>query len=269
MKNLPAVSLLAASLVVTSTSILAEEATQLQAKAAPSSALENQRQGIAAGTLIGAIVAGPVGAVIGAGFGGTAGWGNGMEEAYQDSQSELEEQKALLSRSQVALKKVQSQLRSETSDHQQMKPQFADQRSTQSSNKKNHFQLGPLLKTLAIDFHFQTNSAVVEPHYYPRLKEMTAQLKKNPGLHLHLTGYADQRGSHQYNLKLAKNRTQALSSLLTQQGLNPQRIRFSVKGEEEALSTHALGLLPFDRKVEVRFEFSPSPKPITSRGLIL
>ncbi|OMH33915.1 OmpA family protein [Motiliproteus sp. MSK22-1] len=265
MKNLPAISLFAASLVIAPSPALAAEVIQ----SAPLAAIENQQQGLGLGTVVGAIVAGPVGAVIGAGFGGVAGWGTGMEQAYQGSQSELRAQKAQLQRSQTALKKSQTALLNANAHRQPIKPQLAEQRANQPFNENNESQLSALLKTITIDFHFQTNSAVVEPHYYPRLKAMAAQLQTHPEIQLHLTGYADHRGNRQYNLTLAENRARALSSLLINHGLDPQKISLSIKGEENALSTQNSGLLPFDRKVEIRFRFAPTAHPIASRGLIL
>ncbi len=214
----------------------------------PPQAAEQQIRGMGVGALIGTLLGGPVGAVAGATFGNLAGWGNGMEEAWREEQQQRVDTQARLSLSDLQRQRSQQQLSRQQRESRALKQELQQARTTP--------KLAPLLKTLTIDIHFQTSSAVVEPHYYPRLRQMATELARLPELQLQLTGFADPRGSSAYNRQLASDRVSALSSLLVQQGVSTDRIRQKINGEERALSTSDTGLLPFDRRVEIRFQLN-------------
>ncbi|MEH6814062.1 MAG: OmpA family protein [Motiliproteus sp.] len=233
MKTIATIALLSATLTTT---ILPAQAADhdrlLSEREAPQQAKQKQLKGIGIGALLGTLLAGPVGTIAGSGIGSIAGWGEGMEDAYQSEKQATTKKHEDLERSQRELN--------------------SNRQSLQQS-KSNISQLQQLLQSLLLDIHFQTNSAVVEPHYYPRLQQLASKLNNLDGLHLRLTGFADHRGSDPYNQTLAKARVNALTALLVDHGLDPQRICTEVLGESTALSRQHNGLLPFDRRVEIRF----------------
>ncbi|MEM9695186.1 MAG: OmpA family protein [Myxococcota bacterium] len=66
-----------------------------------------------------------------------------------------------------------------------------------------------------------------------------------------VTGRADERGSDQYNLKLALRRAKSVAKLLVDSGVDPQRVVIRSAGEEEALGAEGVAEHGYDRRVDV------------------
>ncbi|MCW8885902.1 MAG: OmpA family protein [Motiliproteus sp.] len=239
MRKFPTTALLG-SLLLTSTSALYGADNDPLLSDPPPQVAEQQLKGMGIGALLGTLLAGPVGTIAGSGFGSIAGWGEGMEQAYQQQNKQLTQLQQQGSQDQRQIAQQNTELNRLKKDYQAL---------------KNNSPLKPLLQALTLDIHFQTNSAVVEPHYYKRLQTMAEKLQQLPQIHLKLTGFADHRGDSQYNLNLARSRAEALASLLKAKGLSADQICIEMKGEKEALSRNNSGLLPFDRKVSIHFQF--------------
>ncbi|GHU61430.1 hypothetical protein FACS1894160_4100 [Bacteroidia bacterium] len=81
---------------------------------------------------------------------------------------------------------------------------------------------------------FRLDSYVIEKQEQNKIKGMVAYLRNNPDSNLLLTGYADKEtGNPAHNLRLSKNRVEAVVSELRKQGISESRISVSWKGDRE------------------------------------
>jgi len=78
-------------------------------------------------------------------------------------------------------------------------------------------------------------------------------LEENPGYTLKLIGSADERGTSEYNRELALNRVNTVFNELINLGMEPERMKIIVRGEQ--VLTDELGQpLPYEMKRSVQFE---------------
>lgn len=73
------------------------------------------------------------------------------------------------------------------------------------------------------------------------------------GRELEIVGFADPRGSDEYNKKLGKSRAESVAEVLTNNGLSDDHIEVISKGESQA-HEDTPSMWPADRRVELRVE---------------
>ncbi|MGH7889919.1 MAG: OmpA family protein [Thermodesulfobacteriota bacterium] len=81
------------------------------------------------------------------------------------------------------------------------------------------------------DIFFDFDKFDVRADAEPVLKESAEVLKKNPELTIVIEGYADTRGTDEYNLRLGQKRADTAKEYLVRQGISPTRIETLSKGE--------------------------------------
>ncbi|MGQ0793212.1 MAG: OmpA family protein [Deltaproteobacteria bacterium] len=81
------------------------------------------------------------------------------------------------------------------------------------------------------DIFFDYDRAAIRPDAEPVLQENAETLKSNPNLRVVVEGYADIRGTDEYNLALAQRRADSTKSYLVQLGIDPSRIDTVSRGE--------------------------------------
>jgi outer membrane protein OmpA-like peptidoglycan-associated protein len=75
---------------------------------------------------------------------------------------------------------------------------------------------------------FETAKAILKPESYPELDRIVDFLKENPEIEIEIARHTDNVGKADYNLKLSKDRAQAVADYLVQNGT--QSSRLIVKG---------------------------------------
>ena len=90
----------------------------------------------------------------------------------------------------------------------------------------------PQLKAVFFDF----NKADLRPEDRQNLDEAIRWLKANSEARIALDGYADDRGTPPYNLKLSERRAIAVRDYLVAGGIDPQRITTTGSGETRAFA---------------------------------
>ena len=90
----------------------------------------------------------------------------------------------------------------------------------------------PQLKAAFFDF----NKAELRPEDRQKLDEAIQWLKANSGARIALDGYADDRGTPPYNLKLSERRAIAVRDYLVAGGIDAQRISTTGSGETRAFA---------------------------------
>ena len=84
---------------------------------------------------------------------------------------------------------------------------------------------------------FDFDSHTVKKSEHRQLARVARALKKDMSIKMVISGYCDDRGSFEYNLKLSERRCNAvLDAMVNDFGLDPSRFRTDPKGESELLS---------------------------------
>ncbi|EOZ96713.1 outer membrane protein OmpA [Indibacter alkaliphilus LW1] len=102
--------------------------------------------------------------------------------------------------------------------------------------------------------YFKINQREVDSEELKKLADLADFVKENAGASLMLTGFADNTGNVNYNLKLAEDRTKAVAEALIESfGLDPSKIQLEsggqvVRGTQRATNDR-------DRRVEVKLLF--------------
>ncbi len=85
--------------------------------------------------------------------------------------------------------------------------------------------------------YFAYNSASMSAANYERLAVVARMLKANPNAKIVITGYADSRGSEEYNKNLGMRRAEAVKKQLTQVfGIDAGRMEVKSEGEAQPLA---------------------------------
>lgn len=82
-------------------------------------------------------------------------------------------------------------------------------------------------------FLFDKNSAAIDPRYDDVLQLGVTVMKLNPQARMRITGYTDDSGSDEVNLRLSKDRADALRAALAANGIDASRVDASGKGESD------------------------------------
>ena len=97
--------------------------------------------------------------------------------------------------------------------------------------------------------YFSFNSASISAANYERLAVVARMLKSNPNAKIVITGYADQRGSEEYNKNLGMRRAEAVKKQLTQVfGIDAGRMEAKSEGETQPLAT---GRYDINRRADI------------------
>ena len=89
------------------------------------------------------------------------------------------------------------------------------------------------------DMFFDYDSFDVRPDAQTSAAQAAAYLVQHPGVRVLVTGYADERGSAEYNLALGENRANAAKAALVNAGVAGARIRAFSVGKEKQFCTEA------------------------------
>jgi outer membrane protein OmpA-like peptidoglycan-associated protein len=113
------------------------------------------------------------------------------------------------------------------------------------------------------DVLFTSGQADLKAGVASNLGRLATFLNQNPGRNVEIEGHTDNVGSDEYNQALSQRRADSVRSFLIQQGIGPERIRTSGKGEHQPVADNdSGGGRQQNRRVEVIIE---NPRPaITS-----
>jgi peptidoglycan-associated lipoprotein len=79
---------------------------------------------------------------------------------------------------------------------------------------------------------FDYDKATIRKEYESKLVAQAAYLKQNPNIKFTIEGYADERGSQEYNVALGEERAAAVRKFLAGQGVADNRMNTISYGEE-------------------------------------
>jgi peptidoglycan-associated lipoprotein len=95
--------------------------------------------------------------------------------------------------------------------------------------------LPPPLRSALVDVRFEFDSYDLTPDAKATLATLAEALKGHRAFNLLAEGYADERGTDEYNLALGAKRAQAVKDYLASLGVEPSRLDTISYGEERPL----------------------------------
>ncbi|MCB9187250.1 MAG: PD40 domain-containing protein [Flavobacteriales bacterium] len=106
---------------------------------------------------------------------------------------------------------------------------------------------------------FDYNQATLRPNSKHELNRMYDFMKNNPSIKIEVSGHTDSRGNDEYNMRLSKDRAQAVVDYLVRNGISPSRLtavgygetRPIARNENSDLSDNPVGR-QLNRRIEIR-----------------
>lgn len=202
-------------------------ATAYQPSLSQAASLEARQAGVAtAGVLAGALAGGPVGML--AAFIGTI----YVTEQMENNEEAKNLEQALAS-SQQQLHQLHRELHAANTTIREFETITLDQ--------------------LQLQVMFKTGDDKLNPQNEQALLTLAQFLQDNPELYVHLDGYADPRGTDEYNNVLSRYRAEAVKEALQQAGIDESRIQISAHG---ASTTQAVAgdyeTYALERRVDIK-----------------
>lgn len=93
-----------------------------------------------------------------------------------------------------------------------------------------------------IPVFFSVDSAEIKETDKATLDKNAEWLRKNPDIKINVQGYADERGTDEYNLRLSEKRAKAVMDYLVEKGIDPKRLKFIGYGKELTKDTSEEGM---------------------------
>lgn len=97
---------------------------------------------------------------------------------------------------------------------------------------------------IAMDLLFRTDESVLADTTGIRLNDLATTLASMPDIHVQLDGFADERGTENYNQKLSEQRVEFVRNQLVAAGIDNSRISVAAHGEspaqDESIDSYAL-----------------------------
>lgn len=113
-----------------------------------------------------------------------------------------------------------------------------------------------LIVTLPQDILFATNSTALSGALQSDLNALARSINNYPNTTVNVIGHTDNVGEAAFNLGLSQRRAQAVTSVLINAGVSPQRIRSIGRGEDQPVANN---LTPEGRQQNRRVEIVITP----------
>lgn len=102
--------------------------------------------------------------------------------------------------------------------------------------------------------YFEYDSSQVQPEYMPVIYAHAAYLAAHPAQRIALQGHADERGTREYNIALAEQRSKSVARLMQMQGVNSGQMDIVSYGEEKpAVFGHNSDAWQKNRRVKILY----------------
>jgi len=205
--------------------------------------------GAVTGLALGAAAGGPVGAVVGLTIGVVAG------DHYH--------------RQQQAAASVRASLEKSETERAQLTQSVTHLDASLAQAQAQQARLGEALERtdqIGLDVGFRTDEDAIPEQAMSPLLKIGALAADMPDALVRVAGYADPRGSDEYNDALSLRRAQAVAALLTSAGVPAGRIIIEAHGKSESLSEAGdVDGYALERRVSVRLEQAGAAQ-VASRG---
>lgn len=113
-----------------------------------------------------------------------------------------------------------------------------------------------LAVTFKGDFLFDIDSSVVHPGSYGEIDRLAKVLRDFPETRIRIEGHTDSTGPEAYNMRLSRERAEAVKRLLVARGVSPARMVAIGYGESRPRASNAT---PYGRQLNRRVEVYIEP----------
>mgnify|MGYP000879007905 FL=1 len=100
-----------------------------------------------------------------------------------------------------------------------------------------------------INVYFDFNSSEPQKSSLWAVDFVANYLKQNPGASVKTIGYADEKGSADYNQKLSSRRAEVIKKLLVDRGINASQLSFEGRGEDKTVNANSANARQLARRV--------------------
>ncbi len=90
-----------------------------------------------------------------------------------------------------------------------------------------------------VNLRYMTGSAALRPDSEKRLHEVASMLRANPDVHMKISGYTDDVGSANQNLRLSQARAEGVMAELVRAGVPPDRLTAQGFGEQNPIASNS------------------------------
>ncbi len=194
--------------------------------------------GFGVGAIVGGLLAGPPGIVIGAVSGGAIG------DRHDRKDKEIDKLEKELNAKSIELAYQQNELSKTRASFEEEFRQVMLDREIQALEK--------LSQGISYVIYYRTNTVDISADIMPRIEQLAALVKPYTDIQVRIEGFADQRGSDEYNLALSKKRIEKVRAALIEAGINASRIQTQAFGERKSMTQQGdLEGYLFDRRVTI------------------
>lgn len=225
---------------------------------ARNSSSKSEAVGVGAGALVGGVVGGPVGAILGAAIGGHYGDTRHQAKANEslalDTQSRLETSQTRLKRAMTEQERLDLELL------------LAEEELVALNQKIDQlFVERAVVNGLKFDVHFDTDGAAIGQTDQQRLMRLSELLKAVPEAQVELHGFADARGSSEYNEVLSLDRAHTVADTLSALGVDALQIKTFAQGESQAsYRGDDIEAYSHDRRVSIQLKLPQSEASVAA-----
>ena len=100
-----------------------------------------------------------------------------------------------------------------------------------------------------INVYFDFNSSAPQKSSLWAVDFVANYLKQNSGANVKVIGYADEKGSENYNQKLSNKRAEVIKKLLVDRGINGSQLSFEGRGEDKTVNANSANARQLARRV--------------------
>ncbi|MFO7276841.1 MAG: OmpA family protein [Pseudomonadota bacterium] len=201
-------------------------------------ASKQESVGVVSGLAIGAAAGGPLGAILGAAAGGWLG-----DRYYRQT---------------VAREALAAGLDASEAERSRLAREIAGLNGSLVRMQSHSERLDQALDRaheLTLDVSFRTADATLSDETIERLRHVGGLVAALPDAVVRVDGFADPRGSEEFNAELSRRRANAVAEVLMGAGVPLERLQVEAHGESASKSTDGdLDGYAFDRRVTVRIE---------------
>jgi outer membrane protein OmpA-like peptidoglycan-associated protein len=207
--------------------------------------------GVGMGATVGAIAGGPVGLIVGAAIGAKIG------DRFHQKDVEVVRLDSSLKSSQSRVAELERNVGSLNAGIDRLNGDL------QRMNASARPELLSLLQAgIEMDLLFRTDEHQLPDSTRAKLAELSASLASMPDVHVHLDGFADERGDSTYNQLLSVQRADFVRQVLEENGIAAERIGLTAHGESPAVDDSA-DSYALERRVSLTL-FVQDPQPLAA-----
>lgn len=93
-----------------------------------------------------------------------------------------------------------------------------------------------VVMTKTLHAHFSTDKSIVRADDRVEIVSVAESMKQNPGSTATIVGHTDSTASEEYNQALSERRAEAVKNVMVEEGVNPEAIETSGRGELEPVA---------------------------------